>query len=204
MVVVDAAVQDASEPAFDEGHTAGLTQEAPIGNNNELDPGSFDAHVRSISDTWLRFPVGSGYAYSNLGIDLAGYILERVQDKPFAAVMRDSLLGPLGMERSTFDRTAIRSTSDRAVGHADHHPEPPVEVPMTAARGLYSSVADLARFLAFQLNDGSMTVGCSSIRSRSRSSGRSRPRTPTHTRAPSDGECMEAAQRHPARLASNI
>jgi CubicO group peptidase (beta-lactamase class C family) len=110
----------------------------------------------SISDTWLRFPVGSGYAYSNLGIDLAGYILERVQDKPFAAVMRDSLLGPLGMERSTFDRTAIRSTSDRAVGHADPYPEPPVEVPMTAAGGLYSSVADLARFLAFQLNDGSI------------------------------------------------
>ena len=56
-------------------HTAGFTHEAPLGNNNDLDPGDFDAHVRSISDTWLRFPVGSGYAYSNLGIDLAGYIL---------------------------------------------------------------------------------------------------------------------------------
>ena len=59
-------------------HTAGFTHEAPIGNNNELDPGDFEAHVRSISDTWLRFPVGTGEAYSNLGIDLAGYILERV------------------------------------------------------------------------------------------------------------------------------
>ena len=85
-------------------HTAGFTHEAPVGNNNELDPGEFDAHVRSISDTWLRFPVGTGYAYSNLGIDLAGYILERVEGKPFAEVMRDSLLEPLGMDRSTFDR----------------------------------------------------------------------------------------------------
>ena len=53
-------------------HTAGFTHEAPVGNNNELDPGDFDAHVRSISQTWLRFPVGTGLAYSNLGIDLAG------------------------------------------------------------------------------------------------------------------------------------
>ena len=41
-------------------HTAGFTHEAPVGNNNELEPGDFDAHVRSISDTWLRFPVGTG------------------------------------------------------------------------------------------------------------------------------------------------
>ena len=89
-------------------HTAGFTHEAPVGNNNELEPGDFDAHVRSISDTWLRFPVGTGYAYSNLGIDLAGYILEQVEGKPFAEVMRDSLLAPLGMDHSTFDRAVIR------------------------------------------------------------------------------------------------
>ena len=137
-------------------HTAGFTHEAPIGNNNELDPGSFDDHVRSISDTWLRFPVGTGYAYSNLGIDLAGYILERVEGKPFAEVMRESLLEPLGMERSTFDRTAIRSADNRAVGHVDPYPEPPLFEPMTAAGGLYTSAADLARFLRFELNGGSI------------------------------------------------
>jgi CubicO group peptidase (beta-lactamase class C family) len=137
-------------------HTAGFTHEAPVGNNNELDPGDFEAHVRSISDTWLRFPVGSGYAYSNLGIDLAGYILERAEGKPFADVMRDSLLGPLGMGRSTFDRTVIRSNADRAVGHVAPYPDPPLYEPMTAAGGMYSSAADLARFLRFQLGDGSI------------------------------------------------
>jgi CubicO group peptidase (beta-lactamase class C family) len=137
-------------------HTAGLTHEAPVGNNNELDPGEFDAHVRSISDTWLRFPVGTGYAYSNLGIDLAGYVLQRVEGRPFPEVMRESLLEPLGMERSTFDRSAIRSAANRAVGHVDPYPEPPLYEPMTAAGGLYTSAADLARFLHFQLNGGSI------------------------------------------------
>jgi CubicO group peptidase (beta-lactamase class C family) len=137
-------------------HTAGFTHEAPVGNNNELDPGDFDDHVRSISDTWLRFPVGTGYAYSNLGIDLAGAILARVEGKPFANVMRDSLLAPLGMERSTFDRAAIRASANRAVGHVYPFSEPPVDVGMTAAGGLYTSARDLARFLRFQLNGGSL------------------------------------------------
>ena len=137
-------------------HTAGFTHEAPVGNNNELEPGTFDAHVRSISDTWLRFPVGTGYAYSNLGIDLAGYILERVEGKSFAEVMRDSLLEPLGMDHSTFDRAAIRASADRAVGHVRPYPTPPLVVPMTAAGGLYASAADLARFLRFELNGGTI------------------------------------------------
>ena len=137
-------------------HTAGFTQEAPIGNNNNLDPGSFDAHERSISDTWLRFPVGSGFAYSNLGIDLAGYILERVEGKPYAQVMQDSLLEPLGMDHSSFDRARIRATANRALGHEHPFRSPPVDVPMTAAGGLYTSASDLARFLRFELKRGSI------------------------------------------------
>jgi CubicO group peptidase (beta-lactamase class C family) len=137
-------------------HTAGFTMEAPVGNNNLLDPGEFDDHVRSISDTWLRFPVGTGYAYSNLGIDLAGYTLEKVYGKPFAQVMENAVLAPLGMDHSTFDRARIRATSDRAIGQALPMANPPLDVAMAAAGGLYASVADLARFLEFQLGDGTI------------------------------------------------
>jgi CubicO group peptidase (beta-lactamase class C family) len=63
--------------------------------------------------------------------------------------MRDSLLEPLGMDHSSFDRAVIRATADRAVGHVRPYRQPPVDVPMTAAGGLYSSAADLARFLRF-------------------------------------------------------
>ena len=122
-------------------HTAGFTHEAPLGNNYEPQPGDFDAHVRSISDTWLRFPVGTGYAYSNLGIDLAGYILEQVSNKPFPAVMRDSLLAPVGMDHSTFDRAQVHARTDRAVGHSADPVPPPVDVPMTAAGGLWASAS---------------------------------------------------------------
>jgi CubicO group peptidase (beta-lactamase class C family) len=137
-------------------HTAGFTHDAPLGNTYEPGPGDFDAHVRSISETWLRFPVGTGYAYSNLGIDLAGYILERVSNKPFPVVVRDSLLAPLGMDHSTFDRAQVHASADRAVGHTGDLVRPRVDCPMMAAGGLWASAADLARFLRFQLGDGTV------------------------------------------------
>lgn len=73
------------------GCTAGLTHEPPLGNKYEPEPGDFGAHVRTISDTWLRFPVGTGVAYSNLGFDLAARILEQVSNKPFPQVMSISV-----------------------------------------------------------------------------------------------------------------
>ena len=136
--------------------TAGLTHEAPLGNNYEPKPGAFDAHVRSISKTWLRFPVGAGYAYANLGFDLAGAIFQRVYGKPYPALMHDALLAPLGMRHSTFDRARVHATTDRAVGHSDEPVPPSTDVPMMASGGLWSSAADLARFLEFQLGKGTV------------------------------------------------
>lgn len=135
-------------------HTAGFTHEAPVGNNWDADATSFEAHIRSISDTWLRFPVGTGYAYSNLGIDLAGYILQQVTGQPFADYERDHLFQPLGMVNSTFDMTVIRAYANRAIGHVKFAPTVPWAVPMVPAGGMYTSANDLARFIQFQLNHG--------------------------------------------------
>lgn len=137
-------------------HTAGFTHEAPVGNNLELATGTFDSHVESISDTWLRFPVGTGYAYSNLGIDLAGYILQRAYGQPFPNLMREKVLEPIGMYASSFDLEDIRKNANRAVGHVPPLSKIPLEVPMTAAGGMYSNAQDLARFLSFQLGDGTI------------------------------------------------
>jgi CubicO group peptidase (beta-lactamase class C family) len=135
-------------------HTAGFTHEAPVGNNWDADAASFETHIKSISDTWLRFPVGAGYAYSNLGIDLAGYILQTVTGRPFADYQRDQLFQPLGMVNSTFDTAVIRANPDRAIGHAGSDLTMPMAVPMIPAGGMYSSANDLSRFIQFQLNRG--------------------------------------------------
>lgn len=132
-------------------HTAGFTHEAPVGSNYLVGRESFEAHCRSICDTWLRFPVGHHFQYSNLGIDLAGYILQRRSGLPFDRFVRRTVFEPLGLTRTTFNAAEIQREQDRAIGHATGYTRIPVRVPMVAAGGLYTSVNDACRFLQFQL-----------------------------------------------------
>jgi CubicO group peptidase (beta-lactamase class C family) len=92
-------------------HTAGFAHEAPYGSNFDHPAYSFEKHIASISDTWLKFPVGTRYSYSNLGIDLAGYILQMRSGMPFIQYVQEKVLDPLGMKNSTLDVSRIRSTS---------------------------------------------------------------------------------------------
>jgi CubicO group peptidase (beta-lactamase class C family) len=135
-------------------HTAGFTHEAPVGGNFEVGRGSFEAHCRSISDTWLRFPVGHHFEYSNLGVDIAGYVLQRRSRLPFHEFVRRELLAPLGLARTTFDHRIIARDDDRAFGHSSRERRIPVRVPMVSAGGLYTSVDDALRYLQFHLRQG--------------------------------------------------
>jgi CubicO group peptidase (beta-lactamase class C family) len=139
-------------------HRAGFTHEAPVGGNFDSRPHTFSEHILSISDTWLRYPVGYRYSYSNLGIDLAGWILEKKSGMPFTQYVRDKVLAPLGMNDSTLDIEVILKAEDRAVGHVAPLAKVtggiPVEVPMVPAGGVYTNIADMARYLMFHINKG--------------------------------------------------
>ena len=141
------------------GHTAGFTHEAPVGNNEDLGPATFEAHIRSIADTWLMFPVGQAYHYSNNGPDLAGYILQQQAGRPFAQYMQEKLLDPMGMTHSTFDITRIEQTADRAIGHDKAVTTVPVPVPMLPAGGLYTTANDMAKYVQFNMNWGVVDGG---------------------------------------------
>lgn len=135
-------------------HTAGLTHEAPVGNNFDTPSPSFEEHVRSISQTWLKFPVGAKVSYSNLGIDLAGYAVQRVAKRPLARYMREKVFEPLSMANSSMDVDTIKANPNRAIGHTSGIRKLPVEVPMLAAGGVYTNATELCRFVQFHLNRG--------------------------------------------------
>lgn len=137
-------------------HKAGFTHEAPVGNNFETNSPSLEAHVKSISDTWLRYPVGTQYSYSNLGIDLAGYILQVAAERPFETYMQENLFGPLGMKNSSFDVEVVRQNKNRARGHNRFFEKVPLAIPMIPAGSVYSSAEDMAKFIQFHLNKGKL------------------------------------------------
>ncbi len=135
-------------------HRAGLTHEAAYGNNYDSGETSFEKHVQSISHTWLRYPVGTRYAYSNLGIDLAGYILQVVSGRPFARFVEERLLAPLGMKNTSYDWEAIERSENRASGYDRDDPNLPLRHALVPCGGCFSTADDMAEFIRFHMNGG--------------------------------------------------
>lgn len=103
-------------------------------------------------------PPGKVFEYCSLGIDLAGYVAEVVGGMYFPDLVHELLLRPLGMTRTTYDRTVamtypialphkIVADGTMSVQHRmfDYAAANPVAQAMT-------STCDLARFVAILLN----------------------------------------------------
>ena len=93
---------------------------------------------------------GSRFRYSGGGYTVMQLLLIETTGKPFAALLHDSVLTPLGMTHSTYEQplpTALRSQAAFAY-KADGSPIPGDyhTYPERAAAGLWTTAADLARF----------------------------------------------------------
>ena len=138
-------------------HTAGLrNDDPPLGRADESALGK---EIRSWKAKQLIVPPGVVYSYSNDGYWLAGYVAETIAGKPYATVMEDELLKPLGMTRSTF-HLDMASTYPMALGHRVSDvkafvvrpvPDNPAGWPSGA---LFSTANDLCRWLLSLMNDG--------------------------------------------------
>ncbi|MCZ2823322.1 MULTISPECIES: serine hydrolase domain-containing protein [unclassified Modestobacter] len=134
-------------------HLAGASSESP-GGWWERVPGGSLAELRLTEDD-VVLGTARRFHYSNLGFGLLGELVARHRERPWAEVVRDEVLLPLGM-----DRTTPRPTGRAARGAAVHPwadvvlPEPEHDAGVMAAAGqLWATLADLGRFAAFLLGD---------------------------------------------------
>ncbi|HEX6315683.1 MAG TPA: serine hydrolase [Gemmatimonadaceae bacterium] len=108
-------------------------------------------HRRSnVGVLFMERPPMTLMEYSGGGVTLMQQALSDARKRPFADIMRDDVLRPLGMTRSTFeqplpasfDRNAARAHSrdGKAMGPKWH------VYPEQAAAGLWTTPSDLARF----------------------------------------------------------
>ncbi|MCZ2838122.1 serine hydrolase domain-containing protein [Modestobacter sp. VKM Ac-2985] len=134
-------------------HLAGASSESP-GGWWERVPGGSLAELRLTEDD-VVLGTARRFHYSNLGFGLLGELVARHRERPWAEVVRDEVLLPLGM-----DRTTPRPTGRAARGSAVHPwadvvlPEPEHDAGVMAAAGqLWATLADLGSFAAFLLGD---------------------------------------------------
>jgi CubicO group peptidase (beta-lactamase class C family) len=114
---------------------------------------------------------GTRWAYSNHGFATLGQIVEDVSGEPFDRYLRDHILGPLGMNRTDLVLSE-QLRADVATGYTLRrrglHPVTPREVPTPAGGGLYSTPADMARYVTALLhggaNDHGRVLGADSVR----------------------------------------
>lgn len=101
----------------------------------------------------VRFarPPYQAYKYSGGGTTIVQLALEETLGRPFADLMRELVLGPLGMETSTFQQPLPPSLAERAArahdGRGMARSAPWHVYPEQAAAGLWTTAGDLARIL---------------------------------------------------------
>ena len=130
-------------------HTAGFEEHA---GNPEKEP-DLDSYIRQDPPMQVFAP-GTTPAYSNYGMSLAGYIVERVSGEVFEDYVREHVLEPAGMDSSTFDQPLPERLAGRMAngykttgGRAQ-----PFELIDSPAGGMTTSGTDAGRFMLAMLN----------------------------------------------------
>ena len=114
-------------------------------------PEPFTKVIEEIKDEYLAYPPESVYSYSNLGVTLLGGVIERVSGKSYVSYMDESILGPIGMDNSSF---SMKTGMVVAKGYKDGDATNELGIRDLPATGLLSSAVDLGRFMQMVLAGG--------------------------------------------------
>ena len=138
-------------------HAAGLPREVPRPEAPEDDPfatNTSEAQIAGLAADPLLFVPGTGASYSNWGFDLLGAALASTAGRPYADLLAERVLAPLGMNDTLFNPRP--EDRDRLMqGHNfDGAPMPfaPTPVSIECAGGLYTTAADMMRWMQWHLD----------------------------------------------------
>jgi CubicO group peptidase (beta-lactamase class C family)/D-alanyl-D-alanine dipeptidase len=139
-------------------HRSGLLREPPVGNYFDPSELSLGAMVQSLNGTTLVYAPGTRTKYSNAGVAVAGYVLEKQSGQPFAMYLRQAVLDPMGLRNSAFQPQPqlIQKLAKAYMWSYDglSFQAPTFELGMAPAGCMYSTVVDLARFESVLFNQG--------------------------------------------------
>jgi CubicO group peptidase (beta-lactamase class C family) len=134
-------------------HKAGLAHNLPDVDSMEARERSLEQHAEKIAQTELIHPVGEQLSYSNIGFDLAGYILQKESGEPFGQYIERKVFKPLDMNNSFWVSEEIRKYENRAIGKYKEVQESR-DVPAFPSCGAYCDIEDMVKFVQFHLNGG--------------------------------------------------
>lgn len=139
-------------------HRSGLLREPPVGNYFDPSQLSLAAMVRSLNETTLVYPPETHTKYSNAGVAVVGYVLEKHSGEPFVKYLKRAVLQPMGLRHSAFEPepNPVAHLAKAYMWSYDGKlfPAPTFELGMAPAGCMYSTVLDLGKFLSVLFNGG--------------------------------------------------
>ncbi|MHA1122860.1 MAG: serine hydrolase domain-containing protein [Candidatus Heimdallarchaeota archaeon] len=137
-------------------HYAGLPHFTPVKEKDEDNYVTFDEYIKKINNCWQKYPVGDRLSYSNAGVDLAAFVLQKISGMSYAKYLEKEVYLPLGMQNSIVEPTKALKTENHARGFTGERQSTIEEtkVPCLGAGAQWSSVNDMAKFLMMHFNNG--------------------------------------------------
>jgi CubicO group peptidase (beta-lactamase class C family) len=113
---------------------------------------------------WVQNKPGERWYYLNEGYELVGAVIEKVSGMPLADFVKQNILLPLGMTRSTYHKADFDKDIDAAVPYINASdgkriPSGYAWGSINAAGGLISSVHEMAKIVSMYLNWGAYPGG---------------------------------------------
>jgi CubicO group peptidase (beta-lactamase class C family) len=132
-------------------HHSGLPREHVQGmffRSPEEAAARFEQWPRTVSGGHRLGPADRFFSYSNVGFGLLGNMAAKVSGIPYADYIQDSIMAPLGMARSSvLYKPEWDSLLSRTRVNGKEIPGSEINFANLAAGSIYSSAADLARFM---------------------------------------------------------
>ncbi len=139
-------------------HTAGLPRESIHPAWTDFEFPEAEAVRDTISDQETTYPTETKWKYSNLGFTLAGMVAEAASGTPFAELVNQAILEPLGMDSTSVGPIPADHQGRLATGYGRRLADGSRQsMPFVDARafdpatGVSSSVPDMLKFLQWQL-----------------------------------------------------
>lgn len=155
---------------IDDDNFRKIYQKAGIIDAFTSEPIILETNIKKLAKLPLHFEPGTRFKYAE-GLDILGYLIEKLSGVPLDQYFKEHIFDPLGMEDSYFylpdDKAnrlvALQTLKDGKWERVNHHEAYNPEFPIEGAKsffsgggGLSSTALDYANFLQMYLNKGEM------------------------------------------------
>ena len=139
-------------------HTSGMPDvEDYEWEKNITDEGAAERYTKSLADSQLISDPAKEFHYSNIAFDIMADLVAKVSGKTFEAYVKENILIPLGMRKSSF----FYPETDTSIRTSPHTGNPPQVNPVypynrmhAPSSTLNTSAEELAHWAIANLNDG--------------------------------------------------